>query len=413
MKSSELLGKKVVIAPFSTEAIFLYHQLIHDGIEVIAFMDKDPSLHNSSYRGTMIIPYFHFEGEDIVAVIAKPGYIKNDAVICEELLAVNYKQNEIVRQEDVAFCCNLKQLKDEIDLDGLSKIRNLDWMYLIKEKNYQYTVENGFSVHALNLLVTTRCSLKCRGCCALMDYFHPQNQKDMDLEDTIRSFDLLMSHVDFVNEVVPIGGEPFLYQNIDKLLLHLVNSEYTKKIGQIFLITNGTVLPDKSTLKLLGENRHLCRIALSDYGKCSPKRLEFVSLLNQYGCTYQNHVHDIWYLTNLPVVPQPGLTQKDIKSKCDKCDCRAGGRLKTVGKKIYSCHFVAFAAECHAIPEDKRDYLDIDRDEISKESLKQFVEEIHPGMAYCGSAINKNKKDNILIPVGEQVTAVADCVRYE
>lgn len=62
MKSIELTNKKVVIAPFNTESVFLYHQLIHDGIEVIAFMDSDLSLHNSMYMDTMIIPYFHFEG---------------------------------------------------------------------------------------------------------------------------------------------------------------------------------------------------------------------------------------------------------------------------------------------------------------------------------------------------------------
>lgn len=61
MKSTELKGKKIVIAPFNTESVFLYHQLMHDGIEVIAFMDADFSLHNSDYMGTMIIPYFHFE----------------------------------------------------------------------------------------------------------------------------------------------------------------------------------------------------------------------------------------------------------------------------------------------------------------------------------------------------------------
>ena len=48
MKSSELIGKRVVIAPFSTDAVFLYHQLRRDGVEVasqkLLFGNHDYSL---------------------------------------------------------------------------------------------------------------------------------------------------------------------------------------------------------------------------------------------------------------------------------------------------------------------------------------------------------------------------------
>lgn len=413
MKSSELIGKKVVIAPFSTDAIFLYHQLRRDGIEVIAFMDRDISLHTSSYLGTMIIPYFRFEGKNIAAIIAKPGYIQDDKIIYEQLIASNYLPGEILRQKDIDFSCTLQQIRTDIDLYNLSKIRNVDWMHLLKKKIYEYTIENGFSVHALNLVVTTRCSLRCKGCCALMDYFNPSAQRHMDMEKTMRSFDLLMEHLDYVDELVPIGGEIFLCKDIDKLLLHVASSRYVQKIGRVLLITNGTILPSRSTMEILGLHSDLFQIAVSDYGKDSTKRLELVSLLNQYGCSYMNHVHDVWYLTNLPTTPAPNLTTAEIRSKCQKCDCRKGGRLRTVENRVYSCHFVAFAAECHAIPQNRLDYLDLDIDEISKERLRKFVDEIHPGMAYCDSPSSKDKNNNIIIPVGEQTTKVHECIRYE
>lgn len=226
----------------------------------------------------------------------------------------------------------------------------------------------------------------------------------------MQSLDILLG---FVNSLVPIGGEPFLYKDIDKLLLYLASSKHIARVGKVVFITNGTILPSKSTLEILGSHRELFQTYLSDYGDKSIKRLEFVSLLNQYGCFYENHVHDTWYLTSRPTTPPPDLSLDDVKEKCEKCNCRAGGCLRIAGKRIYFCAFVAFAAACHAIPQDKRDYLDVDQDEISKERLRKFEREIHPGMAYCGSPINKDKKTNILIPVGEQVTAVTECVRYE
>ena len=107
VKSCELIGKKVVIAPFNTEAVFLYHRLRADGVEVIAFMDKDQSLHTKSYLRAIIIPYFHFEERNIAVVIANPGYIERDDVIYEQLIAAKYRPEEIFRQRELEFECAL------------------------------------------------------------------------------------------------------------------------------------------------------------------------------------------------------------------------------------------------------------------------------------------------------------------
>lgn len=411
MKSTELRGKKIVIVPFNTESVFLYHQLIHDGIEVIAFMDADLSLHNSDYMGTMIIPYFHFEKNDVVAVISTLGYASYDEVY-KELIDCRYRDNEILRQKDIEFLCNIKDIKDGINLQQLSKIRNLDWFSLLKYKIYKYTGENGLAIHELSMYITTRCSLKCNGCCALMDFFRPSEQKDMNLQASIQCFDLLMEHIDFVNKVVLVGGETFLYKDIDKLLTHIASSKYIKKIGYVVLVTNGTVLPEKSTLEIFGSNRHIFKIEISDYGKLSSKKLGLISLLNKYNCCYCNNVMNAWYLANQPIVPKADLTEDKIRQKCSNCDCLNGGCLRIVGNKIYTCHFVAFAAECHAVPQDKRDYLDINVDDISKENLQKFIDEIHPGQAYCSAPYNIDCDKNLLLPVGEQVSSVHECIRY-
>lgn len=344
------------------------------------------------------------------AVISTLGYV-SDKEIYEELIKNNYSDSEILKQKDIEFSCRIQDIADDIDFQGLSKIRNLYWLSTLKSKFFKYTVKDGLTVHGLALLITTRCTLKCNGCSNLINYFRPSEQKDMDLKDTIRSFDLMMEHIDFVDEVVPIGGETFLYKDIDKILMHIALSRYTNKIGRIVLTTNGTILPSKSTLEIIGDNRHLFVVLISDYGNLSSKKLKLVSLLNQYNCLYVNHVHDTWYKSNQPIVPSLCLMEDDIRKKCSGCNCRKGGHLRIKGNKVYSCHFVAFAAECHAIPQDKRDYLDINTDYISKETLRQFIDAVHPGMAYCDTPVNKDK--NILLSVGEQVTTVHECVRYD
>lgn len=87
--------------------------------------------------------------------------------------------------------------------------------------------------------------------------------------------------------------------------------------------------------------------------------------------------------------------------------------LRVIENKVYNCIFVAMAEECYVIPHDKRNYLNLDTDNISKEILRKFVEEIHPGMAYCSGTPVDNNGKRILLPVGEQAAAVKECIRYD
>lgn len=412
MKSSELIGKKIVIAPFSTEAILLYHFLKHDGVEVLAFMDKDKSLHSSHYLGTPIFPYIHFEEDGVNVITTKPGYVEED-VIRNELLYVGYDQDDILRENEIEFQSDLSQIKELVDFAGLSGIRDGFWMRLLKRKLNGYGGSQCFSITALHLVLTTRCTLKCKDCVNLMDYFQQKDQRDIAFDTIQSSFDRLMKRVDYINSILPIGGEPFLYKEIDKLLQLLVSEKYTKKVGDILIVTNGTVVPKKSTLEILGEHRDMFRIWVTDYKRLSPKKLEIFSLLNQYGCDYKNHIHESWYLTNQPVTPPEDLRMEEVKAKCDMCDCCNGGRVRLVGDRVYPCHFLAFAALSHLIPEDKRDYFDISQDNFDTESLRKFFLDVHPGKAYCGSPWNRVEETSVLIPIGEQLSAPRECIRYE
>lgn len=409
MNAEQLQGKKVVLAPFSTESIFLYHLLKKEGVEIVGFMDKDKNLHSKSYLGTMIIPYFHFAGEDIIAIVARGGFT-NSGLIKEELIKVNYEEHEIISQEDIKFNCSYGEIINDINLEELARYKNLFWIRLLKEKIYKYGNSEGLKVEVLKLIITTRCSLKCEGCCALMDYYKPIQQKDAEFEDTVRAFDLVMNNLDYVGEVTPIGGEPFLYSKLDELLCYIAESPYTRKIGRVLLITNGTIVPKESTLKILQQYSDLFLIRTTDYGTTSSKRLKLVKMLNEYGCCYENHVHGTWYLTNQPIIPSENLTEAEISEKCEKCDCRKGGRIIVVENKIYSCHFLAYATGCNAIPDNKNDYIDINVDKIEKKELAKFIYDIHPGMAYCSNSISK---DTEVIPKGRQIREYRECKRYE
>lgn len=410
MNSSELKGKKVIIAPFNTEAVILYHQLINDGVEVVAFMDSDVSLHNCRYNDTIIIPYIHFSESNTVAIIANQGVVPSEIII-NELKKANYDDVEIIKQENIKFECMINEVAKFVDLENLYKLRAPLWTGKLKKKIIECSIENNICVNMMVLHVTTRCTLKCKGCSYLTDYFRPFEQKDSDFDKLIHSFNVLMKNIDYVNILEIIGGEPFLYKKLGDLINYIINSEYTNRIGKIVVITNGTVMPSEEMLESFEKSRHLTMIILSDYGRLSSKRFEIVSALNRHNCNYIAPKRTGWYLANQPIVPNENISDNAIKEKCDKCVCTDGGRLRVLENKVYSCHFMLFADACCAIPYDRRNYLDTLTDEINRNVLCHFINYINPGRAYCSAPLTED--GNTQLPIAEQTKEVKECVRFE
>lgn len=411
MNSSELKGKKVIIAPFSTDAIFVYHKLIKEGVEVIAFMDMDSSLHTKQYKETIIIPYMWFS-EDIVVIIANAKY-----ALCEDIkksvLSEGYLEGQIILRQNIDFGVLDTEVKNDIDVNELSMFRPLFWMRELKSKIFKDNSCDGLYLKIFNLVITTKCTLKCKGCGALMDYYFPEQQKDMNLETTIKYFDKLMSYIDYVSEVVLIGGEPFVYKDLDKVLEHIVNQSYIGKMGRLNIITNGTLIPSDSVLRIIGTHRDVISVTISDYGKLSLKKYQLVKKLNEYNCTYFHHNIKTWYSFAQPTFSETSKLESEIKAKCEKCECIQGGNLRQINNKLYSCSFVAFADDAQLIPYDKRNYIDLCTDEINKSILREFINGMQPGREYCNAPWQIDLSQNIMIPVAEQTKEVKECVRFD
>lgn len=397
MKSYELVEKKVFIAPFSAEAIILYHRLVKDGIDVIAFLDKDNQLHNSSYFSASIFPYIHFGAENCMVIIAKSPAEK---AIHQQLIDVGFKSNEITK--DITCRCTEQEIVSDIDYSALYKIKKTHPLgRIIKRKILCSTPSTDvFILKGLVFMLTTRCTLKCKGCGSYIDHFLPHQQRDIEAEVIIKVFDILMKNIDYVDTISLYGGEPLLYKNIDKLLVHICDSDYFNKIGQIFLSTNGTVIPNSSTLELFGMFRDKITLFLSDYESLSTKKLKLVKALNRFECNYFDNYNKNWYLASLPKIPDLNSSNEEIAARCSTCYCN-NGRLRIFGNKIFPCSFVMGATECNIIPYDRHNYLDTNEDDISKDVLMTFESGgFHPGKRYCSTVV-KNK--DRIITKAEQV----------
>src|SRR3990167_8517287 len=76
------------------------------------------------------------------------------------------------------------------------------------------------TVQSVDLIITERCSMKCRDCSNLMQYY--ESPENADLDEMLSTIDKFCAEMDEIYEVRVIGGEPFMNKEI-----HLVVEKLT------------------------------------------------------------------------------------------------------------------------------------------------------------------------------------------
>lgn len=111
----------------------------------------------------------------------------------------------------------------------------------------------------VELVVTTKCSLKCRNCSNLMQLY--AKPYDVELRVIKESIKNLLDAVERIGMFRVLGGEPFLYPDLAEVLDILISSKKIKVIG---IPTNGTVFPKMEVITMLKNPK--VRLDISDYG---------------------------------------------------------------------------------------------------------------------------------------------------
>lgn len=111
------------------------------------------------------------------------------------------------------------------------------------------------------LVLTTKCSLRCESCNNLMQYFTNKTAYTCTIEGITATLEKLFSHIDSVYWVRIIGGEPLLFKDIDKVVSLL---DSTHKVKSFDIVTNGTIVPKESLLQALAKSDKSF-VSISDY----------------------------------------------------------------------------------------------------------------------------------------------------
>jgi organic radical activating enzyme len=230
---------------------------------------------------------------------------------------------------------------------------------------WPYKHKNIVHIFQSDVLVTEKCSLNCSHCNMFMPHYEFPIHRELDT--IISDIDSYFKIVDYVSVFHLVGGEPFLYPNIENVIKHLLEN-YITKIDKLIITTNGTILPKDSIIQLLKDNDVI--LSVSDYSdKLDHIKKKVVKVLDSYKENNINHYvrNQIeWYdFGDLRV--KKNLSTDKLINHFDSCTAPFRGLNDG---KFYYCHLNTSAVRTKLFPLSENDYVDINI--ISKEQLLKF-----------------------------------------
>ena len=240
------------------------------------------------------------------------------------------------------------------------------------------------TVPSVDLIVTEKCSMKCRDCSNLMQYY--ENPENADLEQTLRSIDDLCARMDEIYEVRVIGGEPFVNKEV-----HLIVEKLTAqpKINKVSVFTNATIVPREHQWSALRHPK--VRLFITDYDELSRNIRPLVAALEARGIAYVSEKANGW--TDCASLEKHNRTPQHNAKLFD--DCCAKNLATLADGRLYRCPFSANAAKLSAVPDYPQDYLAVaatERDEIRK-----FLRE-KPYIEACDHCNGRSYGDKVITP---------------
>ncbi len=246
--------------------------------------------------------------------------------------------------------------------------------------------KNFFVLDSLDFVITERCSLRCKECSNLMQYYSAP--KNFSVETLKKEIDLVASVFDEIYDVRLIGGEPFVNPHWAEILQYISSKENIKRIN---IYTNATILPTDSQCEILQASNKVC-LSISDYGELSRNLNPLQNKLDSYAIPYE--VKEIISWTRCSSFEKHNRTSEELRDVFEKCCAKNLATL--LQGKFYPCPFISNAMNLCAIPQDKNDYVDL-TEPVDIEILRQKVQRLmnRPFFNSCEWCAGRPNAENI------------------
>lgn len=176
----------------------------------------------------------------------------------------------------------------------------------------------------VDIVITTKCNLLCKGCHHLMPYYqHPYH---MDKQRLIAAMRKLNECFEWCHTYNLLGGEPFLNPDL-KYFLEEAPSE---KCNKVQIATNATIVPeDPELLDVMRRKRVI--VLLSQYPSNQERQKRLIETLEREGIRYALH-RPVWTDYGEPV--NYHRSERDLKRQFYRCPVKC---KQLYDGKLYYC----------------------------------------------------------------------------
>lgn len=260
------------------------------------------------------------------------------------------------------------EIRDYLEKEGLREQKDFcDSRFLMG--SYFAVTQNKVYLYRTDFSITERCNLRCKKCNMLMPYYKDPKHKPLEvLKDDV---DAYFQWVDYVQLFNILGGEPFLYPQVEEITEYICDT-YGDRIGRIEFFTNGLPKLTESMLKLM--QRYGIHVQVSDYRHGIPavaKRVDdFMDKLKKNHIPYRRNIDNKWLDFGFPDYTNGTISEMNLTNFFDRCYSPFRGLCN---KRLYYCHLNTSAVCAGLFKDDSNDYFDMEVfDEARKMDLVRF-----------------------------------------
>jgi len=215
------------------------------------------------------------------------------------------------------------------------------------------------TVQSIDLIVTEACSMRCRDCSNLAQYYEkPENS---DINEMFETIDSICSKMDEVYEFRVIGGEPLVNKEAHLVVEKLTSKENVQKVS---IFTNATILPREHQWNALGHSK--VRFFITEYVQ-SRKHKELIVELKKRNIPFATETANGW--TDCAALNVHNRTDEANAAIFTACCAK---NLATLHDGVlFRCPFSAHATKLQAVPDYPDDSLSVAT--ATREQIRAFL----------------------------------------
>lgn len=277
------------------------------------------------------------------------------------------------------------------ELDKYGILNDIIYKYGVSSKNElveEMLMGRLSAIPRVPVVLTPKCSLRCKECSNLMWKF--EEFRDLSTVKIIASLEKMIKYFDFLPCVELIGGEPFAAANLKEVLDYLVCQ---KKVLNVEITTNGTILPKQDLIESLQNEKVIVRI--SDYSMVVDQN-KFILCMEKNNIKFEKLIFEGWCETG-------GIEKRGRDSKVlieQYYNCEAGYLCKTLWEdRLYPCARAASLAVIGIY--ENCPYVDMTNErDLQQRILRFWIAPTCGPCDYCNTGLN----NQVLVKPAEQLT---------